>query len=235
MKYVFVILVLLCSIHFAWADRALYTSELVEGSTVIGIWTSNEIEPDGTLRYSHDIFRGKYTEIKKARQYSARLTKAIQRIKKEGPFILFVRVNGKKADLVGDSGRLRYSAIALKAVKSVIRQLDLKAKWKKLSVDEQIERSDLIVSGKIGDDGPECPKDYAISLGKTYRGVPPKKISILPVPAEQVGIESIFFIQRHNGVGPEYIVMNAVPLKEAKEYLKRLKETKVSQQTDSPG
>ncbi len=236
MKQVFAVVVVLCLAQVAWADRAPYTSELVEGAVLIGVWRSRNLKSNGEdiqLKRPDTVLKGEFAGIGKAKRYSPRLKRAIQRIEKEGPFILFVRLHGERADLVSSSGRLHYNATTLKAVRAVIRQLDLKEKWKTLSVEEQIERSDLIVTGQITE-GTEYPRSYSMSADKVYRGVPPRTLSLIPVPKEQLGVESLLFVQRYNGSGPDYIVMHAVPLKDAKEYLKQLEETRISQQKNPP-
>ena len=65
--------------------------------------------------------------------------------------------------------------------------------------------------------------------------MPPKSFSVLPVSKETLGVEALFFVQRHSGTGPDCIIMHAVPLKDAGGYLKQLKETKISQQENPPG
>ena len=237
MKYLLAVaLALLCLTHSARAGRRLYTSELIEGATLVGDWRADDVTGSGNdvqLKRPSSVLKGDFESLAGASTYSSRLTKAVQRIRKEGPSILFIEVDGERADLVGDSGRLPYNSLTFKAVKSVISQLELKGKWSTLSIDEQVERSDLIVSGRIGDEGPS-PKEYTIKVDKTYRGIPPVRLSVLPVSQEQLGVDSLFFIQRHSGTGPDYIVMNAIPMKDVQEYMDRLNEPRNSQSISPP-
>ncbi len=227
MKHLFIALLFFSSISFVWADRGLYTSELVEGSTFIGVWHRDNVT--GTkLSHPYAVLKGKSSNLSQVKKYSSRLKNVVNRIKKEGGFIVFIRVTGDNADLVGDSGAMRYSSIGLKAVKSVISQLVLKKKWSSLPVNEQIEHSDFIVSGEISEEEKECPRDYIISWNKAYRGVISNRLSVVPVKQNLLGNKQLFFIQRHNGAGPDYIVIGAVPLKNSKKYLNKLKEIKVS-------
>ena len=232
MKRILVIAVLFCSASHLWADREVYTAQCAEGATLIGVWRSDDVEEDGDnirLKSPSTVLKGDPSSIGKTKQYSSRLKADAQRIEREGAFILFVRVDGERADLVADSGRLTYNSLTLKAVGLVIEQLELKKKWTNLSVNEQIERSDLIVSGSIPVEGPDGPRDYTISPDKIYHGVLPERLSVLPVPKEQLNVRALFFIQRHVGSGPNHVVMNAIPIKDAEEYLKRLKEKGISQ------
>ncbi len=224
MKHLFAALALLCSTHSAQAARVLYTSELVEGATLVGDWRADDVTGSGNdvrLKRFGTVLKGDFESLARANAYSSRLAEAVQRIGKESPFILFIKVDGERADLVGDSGRLPYNSLTFKAVKSVIAQLELKGKWSTLPIDEQVERSDLIVTGRIGDKGPS-PKEYTIKVDKTYHGIPPVRLSVLPVAEDQIGIDSLFFIQRHSGTGPDYIVMNAIAVRDAQEHLRRL-------------
>jgi hypothetical protein len=214
------------------ADRAVYTAECADGATLVGVWRPSDVVRDGDdirLKRPDTLVKGAAANIRSVKQYSSRLRAAAQRIENEGAYILFIRVDGKRADLVADSGRLPYNSLSLKATKLVVQQLELKKKWTTLSVEEQVEKSDLIVSGSIPDEGPECPKDYTVALDATYRGVPPKRLSVLPVQKEQLAGKHLFFIQRHVGTGPNHIVMNAVPIKDAKAFLNRLKKKGISQ------
>lgn len=227
--------VLFCFTTSAWADRLLYTSELVEGATLIGIWGPNNIEQKGEeleLKNPNTVLKGDVAEINKTRQYSARLKRAIKQIQEQGEFILFLRLDENRADLASDLSLEPYNYLTLKIVKTVIQQCELQNKWKTLPFEEQVERSDIIVSGIINT-GEEYPKEYTLITDKVYRGVPPKKLWILTVADDKLNKESIFFIQRYVGSGPDYIVMYSVTLENAKDYLRELKETRVSQKEDA--
>ena len=223
MKYAFGIILLLFIVPAARADRALYTSELVESAVLIGVWGADEVEGIGDsirLRQPERILKGEYEKVAKVDVYSARLNKALRRIDNEGHFILFININNNQADLVGDSGQLHYSPIALKAVQSVISQLELMRRWGKLSLEEKIERSDLIVSGRVD---AASTRSRAIKVERVYLGVPPDRLRVLPTLDAPAETEAIFFLQRHNGSGPDYIVMETAPLREAQELLKKIK------------
>ena len=214
------------------ADRAVYTAECADGATLVGVWRPSDttgVGNDISLKRPDTVLKGTSDSILSVTEYSPRLRTAAQRLQKEGAYILFITVNGERADLVADSGRLPYNSLALKAATLVIQQLELKEKWTSLSVEDQIEQSDLIVSGTIPDEGPGCPKDYTVSPDATYRGKLPVRLSVLPVQKEQLTRKHLFFIQRHVGTGPNHIVMNAVPIKDAKAFLNRLKRKGISQ------
>lgn len=223
---------LLCFTTFAWADRLLYTSELVEGATLIGIWGPKNIEQKGEeleLKNPNTLLKGDVAEINKTRQYSSRLKRAIKQIQEQGEFILFLRLDENRADLASDLSLEPCNYLTLKIVKTVIQQCELQNKWETLSFEERVERSDLIVSGIINA-GEMYPKQYTLITDKVYRGMPPERLSILPISDDQLNKESIFFIQRYFGSGPDYMVMDSIALENAKDLLKELKEIRVSQQ-----
>jgi hypothetical protein len=233
MKYMVSALAFICIASFAHADRGLFTSECVESATLIGVWGPRDIvksEKGIQLKKPHLLLKGDADILGSVTQYSSRLTTAIELIEqnplspvRNRSLILFLTVKSGNADLV--EFEVRYSDIALRGIQTVITQLELKEKWKMLSINDQIEQSDLIVSGKIVTDEARCPMRFHIVVDKKYRGVPLPQFEVLPISHGPIDVESLYFIQRHCGDGANFIVMNAVPLKDATKYLERLKET----------
>ncbi len=236
MKQILTVVAFLILTPAARADRALYTSECVEYATVIGVWKPGDLVRSGNdvrLGRSDTLLKGDARSLDNVKKYSSRLTSAIKSISqdetlstRDRSLIFFIRVDGETADLVEFT--MPYSHLAVKAVTTVIAQLELQRKWNTLSVDDQIEQSDLIVVGKITTGEEVCPMTYELVVDKRYRGVSIENLEVLPVAKAQVNVDALVFIQRHAGDGADYIVMNVVPVKEATAYFEKLNELKLS-------
>lgn len=221
------LIVFLCGVFFgqcALADRALYTAELVEGAQLIGVWRSENLAKAAKsvqLGKPSMILKGDFKVLTGADEMSPRLKRSLKAIADGQPTILFIRVDRGRADIVGDSGQMAFSSIARKAVQSVIAQQEIQKRWSKLPIPEQLQRSDLVVRGIILD-SEISPKRYVIEVAGTPRGGGAKRISVLPVSDTVLDEECLFLVQRYDGTGPNYMVMAAIPRKDAKAYLTEL-------------
>lgn len=238
MKSTITLLLLLCLSSRVYADRLPYTSEQVEGATLIGVWGPRDIHSVGDslrLKQPQSVLKGNANSLAEVKQYSSILGKAIAAIAKDPEstvkqrFILFIRIEGDTARLFQEDV-VPYSDIAVKSLGAVITQLELKNRWTVLSTIEQIELSDAIVSGKVTL-GEASSARFTLEVDKNYRGLPvgrvPGQLWVEYVAEKHLNLNALFFMQRQFGSGPDYVVMNVIPLAEAQRHLAHLKQVPI--------
>ncbi len=207
------------------ASRMLYTAEMAENASLIAVWYKDDIDRSQPnelrLKRPSITLKGDFREIKEDEKYSPRLKEAIEVIANGRPLMLFL-MPGYWLDTVGDGGAVAYDYVNLKVTRDVIAQLEIRDRWKSLPISEQIERSDLIVGGTIAVDGPTYPQTFSALPTTIYRGVVPKRASVLRPASGQVSVQSLLFLQRYYGSGPDHMLMHSVPLADAGPYLKLL-------------
>lgn len=213
-----------CTAH---ADRLLYTSETVDGATVIGAWSPGDIKKQdqgSVLQKPSRLIKGDSTPLQKV-IYTSRLQAAVNGITGRG-LILFIRVSDGEADLVGDMAFVPYDEITEKAVLRIVSQFDIRKRWDTMTVRDQIERSDLIVVGSFMDFGQDVEDAVpTLTVDTTLRGVSTREIELLPDGVTPAQGKFLFFIQRYYGSGPDYMLMRCIPIKRATEYLNAMKKT----------
>jgi len=205
------------------ADRLPYTSEMVDAATIIAAWNPSDIKKQGeamVLQKASRVLKGDLALLQKATSYSSRLQKAVGGITNRGA-ILFISISAGRADLVCDLAFLEWNGITVKCVSNTINQLEMRAIWDTFTVQEQIEHSDVVVTGSFSNTGEESMEDAPrfIASDATLRGISPKKLVVLP---EGVSVQSgrfLFMLQRYFGSGPEYMLMRSIPMENATKYL----------------
>lgn len=230
------VLVLACAFP-AQADRASYTSETVAEATIIGVWYPTDIKKHGesmVLQKPSRLLKGEFVSLQKATSYSPNLRAAVGGITNHGE-ILFIRVTEELADLVMCRIFLPLDAVTMKAVSYTINQLETRALWDTFTVQEQIEHSDVIVTGSFSTTEEEMLADQPrfIAADATLRGISPKKLVVLPDGVPVQSGRFLFMLQRYFGSGPEYMLMRSIPIENATKYLDVLRRK--GSQPASPG
>ena len=204
------------------ADRALYTIELAQGATHIGVWQEDNISTrNGSLQLGHPdaILKGKPQELHEASKQSDRLTKAIAQIQLKGTQLLFIHIDGERVDLVGDSGAMTLNGITRKAVDEIIELLAMQKAWGAMPASKQIDQSDIIVQGQVAQTAAECRKAHTLIPTETLKGPQQDKLSVQFITDKSFNTKHLFFLRRNPGTGPRYLVMHSTSTEDSKRYL----------------
>jgi hypothetical protein len=226
LKALLVFACLILAVGTARASRLQYTFEMAKHSEVIGRWGPHELtqnENGFRLGQALELFEGDPSLLTKAKTYSPRLQTALTRIvTSRQAEVLFLHLDGEYLDLPGDLATLQSNGLTEKVVKNLLEQISLLDNWNNLPIKEQIERSDLIVTGKIISNKSWSLQSYYVPAERVYRGISPEKLEILPVPDSLLDSERLLLLKRNWGTGPDYLLMHSIPLQDAEEYLRIL-------------
>jgi hypothetical protein len=205
----------------SYADRGLYSCEIVSGAHVIGIWNKAEIK--GKLNPPQTFLKGDSKIFTKAKIDPAHIEILKNQVAGD-KILLFISIYDSSSHVRLLSWSKKTFEESLKTTRAILKQMELTKHWSNLSINEKITKSDLIVSGQVKDSGKSCPIFHFITPEKSYKGILPKHLSVITIDENKLNKKSLILLQKQAGEGPDFRIMQVIAKKDAEKYLKILKK-----------
>ena len=201
------------------AKRMLYTCELVERSSIIGVWEVKDLS--NNLMKPLELLKGDMGQLKNVNIDKSRIQFINSKVKDKHVILMFSIYN-KNAYIQSMLFTSTSHEQNLKTVKAILEESKLLKKWKSLSVKEQVSQADLIVSGQVLE-GKICPTLHYVKAGKFHKGKANNEFSVITVSEKQLNKKSLLLLKKKPGTGPEYRIFSIISEEDSQKYLNLLK------------